>query len=86
MRADSHTPDIASEVADTAAALDREAPSPSIPDEEAGRIGFRRMSHTPIGEVASTASEVADSAATLDREEPVSFPSCITSSAVRETA
>jgi hypothetical protein len=74
-----HTPeiaDVAAEVADSAATLDRETASPSIPDEEAGRIGLRRMSNTPIPEVANTAAEVADIASTLDKEEPVSFGNC----------
>lgn len=68
-RSNTHTPEIASnaaEVADSAMTLDREAPTPPISDEEAGRIGYRRMSHTPIPEVAETAAEVADSAAILD--------------------
>ena len=37
-------------------------------DEEAGRTGERRMSSTPINEVADTAAEVADSAATIDKD------------------
>lgn len=52
--------------------LDREEPTPPISDEDAGRIGFRRMSLTPIPQVAMTAAEVADSAAILDRENAVS--------------
>lgn len=62
--------EIAAEVADTAATLDQEASTPPIADEEAGRIGLRRLSHTPIPEVAGTAAEVADSAAILDRLTP----------------
>jgi len=61
---------VAAEVAETAAVLDEEPPTPPISDEEAGRIGFRRMSNTPIPEVAETAAEVAQSAAILDKEEP----------------
>jgi len=64
-----YTPDIASvaaEVADAAAILDRDIPTPPISDVEAGRIGFRRMSETPISEVADTAAEVAETAAVLD--------------------
>ena len=70
VRSDAHTPDIATnaaEVADSAMILDRDVPTPPISDEEAGRIGYRRMSHTPIPEVADTAAEVADSAAILDK-------------------
>lgn len=54
-------------------ALDREAATPPISDEDAGRIGYRRMSQTPIPEVAETAAEVADSAATLDKDSMVSY-------------
>jgi hypothetical protein len=64
------TPDeIAAEVADAAVFLDREEPQPTTTDEEAGRTGERRMSHTPIPEVARTAAEVADSAAIIDRDD-----------------
>lgn len=41
-------------------------------DEEAGRIGYRRMSQTPIPQVAETAAEVADTAAILDKDDIVS--------------
>jgi hypothetical protein len=58
----------AAEVADSAALLDGEEPEEDIPDEEAGRIGFRRMSTTPIPDVAATAAEVADTAQRLDDE------------------
>ncbi|KAI1762512.1 hypothetical protein GGR53DRAFT_468258 [Hypoxylon sp. FL1150] len=58
--------EIAAEVADSACAIDPEAPEPEISDAEAGRIGMRRMSHTPISQVAQTAMEVAIVAATLD--------------------
>ncbi|KUJ19516.1 uncharacterized protein LY89DRAFT_731911 [Mollisia scopiformis] len=71
------TPDlanVAAEVADTAATLDREQPTPPISDDEAGRIGFRRMSTTPIPEVASTAAEVADVAAVIDKEDKEEEP------------
>lgn len=71
VRNQSRTPElanVAAEVADTAATLDRDAPTPPIPNEEAGRIGLRRMSETPIPEVANTAAEVADVAAALDQE------------------
>jgi hypothetical protein len=61
----------AAEVADSAAILDQGAPTPPISDEEAGRTGYRRMSHTPIPEVAETAAEVADSAAIVDNENMV---------------
>lgn len=76
VRSETRTPDIAevaAEVADSAATLDREQPTPPISDEEAGRIGFRRMSTTPIPEVANTAAEVADIAAKLDGETGVGF-------------
>ncbi|EPE28643.1 hypothetical protein GLAREA_09764 [Glarea lozoyensis ATCC 20868] len=68
-REGARTPDIANvaaEVAETAAFLDRGQSTPPISDEEAGRIGYRRLSNTPIPEVASTAAEVADVAAKLD--------------------
>jgi hypothetical protein len=64
-----NTPNNAAEVADAAAALDLEPPTPPVTDEEAGRIGFRRLSQTPIEDVAAVASEVSDSAALLDHEE-----------------
>lgn len=76
-RSQYRTPEIAAtaaDVADVAAALDRDAPTPPISDEEAGRIGFRRMSNTPIPEVAATAAEVADVAASLDGSYLVSSP------------
>ncbi|KAI1805641.1 hypothetical protein F4811DRAFT_212148 [Daldinia bambusicola] len=66
------TPDIAqaaAEVADSARSLDPETPEPEISDAEAGRIGTRRMSSTPIAEVSETAIEVASVAATLDADE-----------------
>jgi hypothetical protein len=71
-RAGDSTPDFArtaDEVADSAALLDQEEPEPQIPDDEAGRIGYRRMSATPISEVANTAAEVADAARNLDNDE-----------------
>lgn len=58
----------AAEVADSAALLDEQEPEEDVPDEEAGRIGFRRMSATPIPVVATTAAEVADTAQQLDEE------------------
>lgn len=58
----------AAEVADVAAELDLREPTPPISDEEAGRIGYRRMSNTPIPQVAATAAEVADVARLLDDE------------------
>jgi hypothetical protein len=58
----------AAEVADSAALLDKEDPEPEVTDEEAGQTGFRRMSLTPIQDVAATAAEVADTAKDLDRE------------------
>jgi hypothetical protein len=77
MRSDSRTPelaDTAAEVSESAALLDwdRDPPTPPMSDEEAGRIGYRRMSSTPIPEVAKTAAEVADVAATLDEPSVVS--------------
>ena len=60
----------AAEVADTAAALDREASPIPLSDEEAGRTGVKRLSSTPIPEVALTAAEVADIAAMLDQDDP----------------
>lgn len=72
VRSENRTPDIASsaaEVADSAQNLDQRSPTPPITDEEAGRIGYRRMSQTPIPEVADVAAEVADSAAILDKDD-----------------
>ena len=63
----------AAEVADSAALLDKDPPDPEIPDDEAGRLGVRRLTATPIPEVAKTAAEVADTAKQLDSEE-VSAP------------
>ncbi|KAI1374571.1 hypothetical protein F4677DRAFT_447207 [Hypoxylon crocopeplum] len=63
------TPDFAktaAEVANSASFLDPETPEPEISDGEAGRKGIRRLSNTPISEVAQTAIEVATVAATLD--------------------
>ena len=54
------------EVADSAATLDKEESEPEISDREAGRSGARRLSTTPIPKVANTAAEVADVAKTLD--------------------
>jgi hypothetical protein len=74
-RTESRTPELAetaAEVSESAAMLDRDPPTPPISDEEAGRIGYRRMSSTPLSQVAKTAAEVADVAATLD-EGTVSF-------------
>ncbi|POS85825.1 hypothetical protein EPUL_003365 [Erysiphe pulchra] len=59
----------AAEVADMAAILDQEPYSPPVSDEEAGQIGLRRLSMTPIAEVARVAAEVADVAASLDDEQ-----------------
>lgn len=67
--ADTASAKTAAEVADASAFLDVEQPTPPITDEEAGRIGFRRLSQTPIEDVAKVASEVSDSAALLDTEE-----------------
>jgi hypothetical protein len=58
----------AAEVADSAAIIDEEPATPPASDD--GRTGQRRMSMTPIPEVAATASEVADVAALLDQEIP----------------
>ncbi|KAI9641420.1 hypothetical protein NHQ30_010223 [Ciborinia camelliae] len=57
---------VAAEVADSASLLDKAPTTPPISDEEAGKIGYRRLSHTPIPEVAKTAAEVADTAAQID--------------------
>jgi hypothetical protein len=71
IRDQTSTPDfvnVAAEVADSAAILDRsESNTPAISNEEAGEIGYRRMSMTPIQDVADTAAEVADSAAIIDK-------------------
>ena len=72
VKQDSQASDVAAEVADSAQLLDREVPTPPVSDAEAGRIGLRRMSQTPIPEVANTAAEVGDSAARLDGEQVVS--------------
>ncbi|KAI0883611.1 uncharacterized protein GGS22DRAFT_33693 [Annulohypoxylon maeteangense] len=66
------TPNIAktaAEVADTARIVDPGTPEPELSDAEAGRIGIRRLSHTPINEVAQTAMEVSKTAATLDADD-----------------
>lgn len=73
-REQSRTPDlanVAAEVADSAAQLDRNQPTPPVSDAEAGISGLRRLSNTPILEVANTAAEVADSAAILDKNHMV---------------
>lgn len=62
---------IADEVADSAAILNKEKPETPVPDAEAGRIGYRRLTSTPIAEVANTAAEVADTAKKLDSAEEV---------------
>lgn len=59
----------ADEVADSAALVNAEKPETPVPDDVAGQIGYRRMSSTPINEVANTAAEVADSARELDKAE-----------------
>jgi hypothetical protein len=59
----------AAEVADSAAIVDREDSPLPVSDEIAGRTGERRMSFTPISQVAATAADVADSAAKLDLDE-----------------
>ncbi|APA15112.1 hypothetical protein SS1G_08690 [Sclerotinia sclerotiorum 1980 UF-70] len=69
IRQQSTTPDlanVAAEVADSAALLDETPPTPPMSDKDAGKIGYRRLSNTPIPEVADTAAEVADSAALVD--------------------
>jgi hypothetical protein len=58
----------AAEVADSAAILDREPSPVPLSNEEASRIGERRLSATPIPEVAETAAKVADSAAIIDND------------------
>ncbi|KAI1458307.1 hypothetical protein F4805DRAFT_144981 [Annulohypoxylon moriforme] len=66
------TPNIArtaAEVADTARIVDPGTPEPEISDAEAGRIGIRRLSSTPINEVAQTAMEVSKTAAKLDADD-----------------
>jgi len=67
------TPDyanVAAEVADSAALLNEEEPETPVPDDLAGKIGYRRMSNTPIADVARTAAEVADTAKELDSDKP----------------
>ncbi|KAI1402246.1 hypothetical protein F4819DRAFT_496183 [Hypoxylon fuscum] len=62
------TPDMAktaAEVADSARIVYPRTPEPEVSDGEAGRIGFRRLSATPIDQVAQTAMDVATVAATL---------------------
>jgi hypothetical protein len=61
-------------VADSAALLDKDEPEPDLSDTEAGKLGFRRLTHTPIPEVANTAAEVADSASMLDLEKVYHCP------------
>ncbi|TGO83210.1 hypothetical protein BPOR_0684g00040 [Botrytis porri] len=63
------TPDlanVAAEVADSAELLDETPPTPPMSDTDAGKSGYRRLSYTPIPEVAATAAEVADTAAHID--------------------
>lgn len=60
---------VAAEVAYSAALLNTEKPETPVPDELAGEIGYRRLSSTPIVEVARTAAEVADTARDLDSAE-----------------
>lgn len=55
--------------------LDSSPPTPPMSDEEAGRVGDRRMSLTPVSvrplaASAAVAAEVADTAAGLDDEGP----------------
>jgi len=59
----------AAEVADSAALVNKEDPEPRMSDDEAGRIGYRRLTSTPIAEVARTAAEVADTAKELDSDD-----------------
>ncbi|TGO51898.1 hypothetical protein BCON_0152g00210 [Botryotinia convoluta] len=69
IREQATTPDlanVAAEVADSAELLDETPPTPPMSDTEAGKTGYRRLSHTPIPEVAATAAEVADTAAHID--------------------
>jgi len=77
LRNDVVTPEpaeVAADVANSAASLDREPPTPPMSDSEAGKIGYRRLSSTPIGEVSDTAAEVAETAAKID---PPTRPSSI---------
>lgn len=60
---------VAAEVADSAALLNEGKPETPVPDELAGKIGYRRLTSTPIAEVANTAAEVADTAQHLDDPE-----------------
>ncbi|KAI1384597.1 uncharacterized protein F4822DRAFT_367715 [Hypoxylon trugodes] len=63
------TPDFArtaAEVSDSARIIDPETPEAEMSDGEAGGLGTRRLSNTPISQVAETAMEVATIAATLD--------------------
>ncbi|THV45267.1 hypothetical protein BGAL_0509g00040 [Botrytis galanthina] len=69
IREQASTPDlanVAAEVADSAELLDETPPTPPMSDTEAGKTGYRRLSYTPIPEVAATAAEVADTAAHID--------------------
>lgn len=80
IRQQTATPDlanVAAEVADSAALLDETPPSPPMSDKEAGKIGYRRLSHTPIPEVAETAAEVADAAALIDENPKVCCDICL---------
>ncbi|KAI2470411.1 hypothetical protein F4781DRAFT_421336 [Annulohypoxylon bovei var. microspora] len=66
------TPNIAktaAEVADSACIIDPGTPEQEVSDAEAGRIGIRRLSHTPISQVAQTAMEVSKTASTLDADD-----------------
>ncbi|KAE9367435.1 hypothetical protein N431DRAFT_470868 [Stipitochalara longipes BDJ] len=88
-RSESRTPELAetaAEVSESAALLDRDRdpPTPPMSDEEAGRIGYRRMSSTPIPEVAKTAAEVADVAATLHDRPALHLETAPEASAIRD--
>ncbi|RFU29690.1 hypothetical protein B7463_g6630, partial [Scytalidium lignicola] len=61
--------DVAAQVADSAVLLDKEASTPPVSDDVAGRTGLRRLSNTPIQDVARIAAEVAQSAASLDKDD-----------------
>ncbi|KAI2626583.1 hypothetical protein GGR54DRAFT_629004 [Hypoxylon sp. NC1633] len=62
----------AAEVADSAQMIDAETTEPEISNYEAGKIGIRRLSSTPISQVAETSMEVSTTAAGLDIDDSIS--------------
>ncbi|KAI0118900.1 hypothetical protein GGR51DRAFT_570646 [Nemania sp. FL0031] len=64
-----HGPEIPKDAAEEFASADKETENLNSPKGMAEQEGLRRLSFTPIEEVANTAAEVADTASHLDIEE-----------------